>query len=212
MKLKFVRAAVSLVLLFCIAGCFGGKAVQRRALARRSAFMPEIAAPEKMTKEPLFEPAKMRGCRALPPYDGRAFIVKRASGECVADFYNGWLTAPAALLRTQVERYLAGTGLFHALYDSGAGMATPLGLECVVSELLVDYSGSEPVARVRLRLLVLDELDADFRVLFSDEKSAFAKFDPEERGAVARAFDAALATALSELAEALRQSYPWAAG
>lgn len=185
-------------------GCFGGKAVQRQAQALRRTFMPEAGRavrPEKAGAP--FAAAKLRAFRAMPPFDSRAFIVRRAGGEYAADFYNGWLAPPQALIRSQAARYLEEAGIFQALYDAGAGTSVPLGLEGVVSGLYLDYVGV-PAAVVRLRLLVLDEHSPQFRVLFDAERETRVTFDPENKNAAAEAFGAALTKALEELSAALR--------
>ncbi len=186
-------------------GCFGGKAVQRRALARRRTFVPETGqAVRAEAIKPCFAAAKIRTFRALPPFDVCAFIVRRAGGEYAADFYNCWLAPPQALIRTQTARYLEEAGIFQAVYDAGAGTSVRLGIEGVVSGLYLDYAGDEPAAVVRLRLLVLDEHSPQFRVLFDAERESREAFSAENKNAAAEAFGAALTKALAELTAALR--------
>ncbi|MDD2454906.1 MAG: hypothetical protein PHE10_01090 [Kiritimatiellae bacterium] len=186
-------------------GCFGGKAVQRRALARRRTFVPETG--QEVRAEaggPCFAAAKIRAFRVLPPFDARSFIVRRAGGEYAADFYNCWLAPPQALISTQAARYLAETRVFKAVYDAGAGTLAPLGIEGVVSGLYLDYAGDVPAAVVRLRLLVLDERSPRFRVLFDAEREAREAFDAAKENAAAEAFGAALTKTLEGLAADLR--------
>ncbi len=190
-----------------VGGCFGGKAVQRRARALRRTFVPEAGQavrPEATT--PRFAAAKIRAFRALPPYDSRAFIVRRAGGEYAADFYNGWLAPPQALIRSQAARYLEAAGLFQAVYDAGAGTSVHLGIEGVVCGLYLDYAGDEPAAVLCLRLLVLDEQSPQFRVLFDAEREARETFDPENKNAAAEAFGAALTRVLEGLSATLREA------
>ncbi|MDD4102173.1 MAG: hypothetical protein PHU80_06020 [Kiritimatiellae bacterium] len=187
-------------------GCFGGKTVQRLALARRRTFVPEAGQAVRREKEgPRFAAAKIRTFRALPPFDSRAFIVRRAGGEYVTDFYNGWLAPPQTLIRSQAARYLADAGIFQAIYDAGAGTVVPLGIEGLVSGLYLDYTDG-PAAVVSLRLLVLDEQSPQFRVLFDAEREAREPFDPANKNAASEAFGAAFTKVLSGLTAALREA------
>lgn len=194
-----------MVTAILVGGCFGGKAVQRQALSLRRTFVPEAGqAVSREESAPRFVAAKIRAFRAMPPYDARAFVVRRAGGEYAADFYNGWLAPPQALIRSQAARYLAEAGVFQAVYDAGTGTSAPLGIEGVVSGLYLDYAGEEPAAVVRLRLLVLDEQSPQFRVLFDVEREAREPFEPANKNAASEAFGAALTKVLEGLAAALR--------
>lgn len=192
--------------LLTLTGCFGGKAVQREAIAQRRTYILEIDEPAPLTEKPRFVSAKMRSCRVMPPYDARNFVVRRDGGVTSADFYNTWLSSPAALVRDQTGKYLHGTRLFHHVYDSGAGTITPLGIEVVVDELWLDYTTTPAAACVRMRLLVLDERAPEFTVLFTAAHEVRQSFDVSERGASAYAFGRALSAALGEICGELRQA------
>lgn len=185
------------------AGCIGGKRAQLQAAAQKRTFVPVAAAARPVSPAPGFAAVKIRPFRAQPPFDARAFIVRRAGGEFAADFYNGWIVAPQELVRVQAQRYLEEAGLFAAVYDTVSGTAATMSVEGIVSELYLDYAGAEPAAVVTLRLLVLDERAAEFTVLFSAEKSARVTFTPEDKGAPAQAFGAALTQTLEALSAAL---------
>ena len=186
-----------------LAGCFGGKSAQIRAAAQKRTFVPVASAAQPVSPAPGFAAVKLRPFRALPPFDARAFMVRRAADEFAADYYNGWVVAPQELVRVQAQRYLEEAGLFAAVYDSASGTLAPLSVEGIVGELYLDYAGDEPAAVVTLRLLVLDERAADFTVLFSAEKRARVPFKPEDKRAPAQAFGAALTQTLEALTVAL---------
>ncbi len=201
-----MKTTVCLTLLVAgllLSGCLGGKGAQLQAAAQKRTFVPVAAAARPMSPAPGFAAVRIRPFRALPPFDARAFIVRRAGGEVAADFYNGWIVAPQELVRVQTQRYLEEAGLFAAVYDTASGTLAPLSIEGVVSELALDYAGAAPAAVVTLRLTVLDERSAGFTVLFSDEKSARVPFSPADKGAPAQAFGTALTQALEALTRAL---------
>ena len=163
-----MRTPVCLVLLAAVlplAGCLGGKSAQLQAAAQKRTFVPVASAAHPVSPAPGFAAVKIRPFRALPPFDARTFIVRRAGGEVAADFYNGWVVAPQELVRAQAQRYIEEAGLFAAVYDAASGTSAPLSVEGTVSELCLDYSGAEPAAVVSLRLLVLDK-PLDYSVTF----------------------------------------------
>lgn len=188
--------------LLLLAGCFGG-AAHPQAAARRRAFLLAPAPAARLVPAPRFAAVKLRSCRALPPFDARAFIVRRAGGEVAEDYYNGWLVPPHDLLRGALARHLEQTGLFDAVYDGGSGTQTPLAVEAVVGDLSLDFSGERPAAAVSLRLLVLDDRAPGFAALFSEERSGRAPFDAADPAAPAEAFGRALTEALVALGRAL---------
>lgn len=198
-----VRLLPAVALPLLLAGCLGGKSAQIQAAAQKRTFVPVAAAATPVAPAPGFAAVKLRPFRALPPFDARAFIVRRASGEAVADFYNGWLVAPQELIRVQAQRYLEEAGLFAAVYDAASGTSAPLSVEGTVGELYLDYAAAEPAAVVTLRLLVLDERAAGFTVLFSDERSARVTFKRDAPGAPAQAFGTALTQVLQALTRTL---------
>ena len=200
-KTGLMLAATALPLLF--AGCLGGKAAQQQAAAQKRTFVPVAGSAKPLAPAPLFAAVKIRPFRALPPFDARAFIVRRAGGECAADFYNGWIVAPQELIRGQAARYLEEAGLFSAVYDAASGTVAPLSIEGIVSELYLDFSQATPEAVVSLRLLVLDERTPSFDVLFTAEKGARVPLDPAGSAAASHAFGAALTQTLEALARDL---------
>jgi len=185
------------------AGCLGGRHAQRQALAQKRTFVPLAGAAKPLAPVPRAAAVKVRAFRALPPFDARAFIVRRPGGEFAADFYNGWLAAPHELIRVQATRYLEASGLFAAVYDSASGTVAPLGLEGLVTELYLDHSGDAPAAVVTLRLLVLDERTPSFTVLATHEAQARVAYTPSAPAAASEAFCQALTQTLEALAAAL---------
>jgi len=185
------------------AGCLGGRHAQRQALAQKRTFVPLAGAAKPLAPAPRAAAVKVRAFRALPPFDARAFIVRRPGGEFAADFYNGWLAAPHELIRVQATRYLEASGLFAAVYDSASGTVAPLGLEGLVTELYLDHSGDAPAAVVTLRLLVLDERTPSFTVLATHEAQARVAYTPGAPAAASEAFGQALTQTLEALAAAL---------
>lgn len=192
--------------LLVFSGCLAApRYAQKAALEQKRTFVPQVEAPKPLAEKPLFAAVKCRSFRALPPFDDRSFIIRRAKGELAEDYYNLWLASPQDLIGAAAGRYLEGTGLFKAVYDSGSGTQTAIGLEGVVTELLLDYTKADaPVAVVGLRLSVLDERTPDFAVLFTVEKRCEAPVAEKGPAAASQAFSAALGQALDGIAQAFK--------
>lgn len=202
--IRIVRISLALLMAGLLAAsCLGGRHAQRQALAQKRTFVPLAGAAKPLAPAPRAAAVKVRAFRALPPFDARAFIVRRPGGEFAADFYNGWLAAPHELIRVQATRYLEASGLFAAVYDSASGTVAPLGLEGLVTELYLDHSGDAPAAVVTLRLLVLDERTPSFTVLATHEAQARVAYTPSAPAAASEAFGQALTQTLEALAAAL---------
>jgi len=202
--IRIVRISLALLMAGLLAaGCLGGRHAQRQALEQKRTFVPLAGAAKPFAPAPRAAAVKVRAFRALPPFDARAFIVRRPGGEFAADFYNGWLAAPHELIRVQATRYLEASGLFAAVYDSASGTVAPLGLEGLVTELYLDHSGDAPAAVVTLRLLVLDERTPSFTVLATHEAQARVAYTPSAPAAASEAFGQALTQTLEALAAAL---------
>ena len=187
-------------ILLLVTGCFSSSRTQQAAAQKRS-FIP-VAAPA-APQATRFAALKFRSFRTLPPFDAHTFIIRRPGGEFVSDFYNTWIASPGDLIRVQTARYLEESRLFSAVYDASSETLPPLGLEGVVSELYLDFTGAKPAAVVTLRLLVLDERAPAFTVLFSAEKTGRAEFGALDKSAPSPAFGRALTQALEALTQSL---------
>ena len=186
----------ALAALVAASGCFFSSGRQELAKECKRCFVPEISLPDQAGAA-RFPEIKLRPFRAMPPFDSRQFVVRRNGGEYAADYYRAWLGAPEDLVAVQTARYLEASGLFKAVYDPGCGTLTSLGLEGVLTELALDYRAPQaPVARVGLRLAVLDERSPSFTVLFTAEESASA---PIAGNDASKAVSAALEETLKRL-------------
>ena len=200
--------SLSLMAAVLMAGCLGGGSKEQRlAQAQKRLFVPEAAPASNTVERPLFGAVKCRPFHALPPANNRSFVIRRAGGEAVADYYNGWLTAPEELFGTQVYRYLEKTGLFAQVFDAASGSVTDLGLDGWITDLYLDYTDpSKPMACVGLRLAILNERSPDFPVVISVERLAKAPVAAEGPTAASQAFSAAFSQTLTELVVALRDA------
>lgn len=203
-----LAAAVAICLgLAMLGGCLAApRRAQSAANERKRTFALEAAAPAQLAAKPLFAAIRRRPFSADPPFGSRSFIVRRAGGETLEDFYSLWLAPPQDLIGSETARYLEKAGLFAAVYGPGAATRTRLGLDGVVTRLELDCTGGAPAAAVGLRLTVIDERAPDFDALFTVEKECRAPLAGSGPDAICGAFSSALSQALAELAAALESA------
>ena len=192
--------------VFLLSGCLGGKNAQQRAATLKRTFIPMAAHAQAVKPSPDFAPVKIRTFRVMPPFDGHDFLVRRAGGEFVTDYYNGWVASPGDLIRVQATRYLQDANVFTAVYDAGCGVRSPLGIEGIVEELYLDYSGETPAAVISLRLLVMDERSPELNVLFSTTAQGRMDLSTSDKKNPEDAFGRALTAALTQVTQALTQA------
>lgn len=184
-----------------LAGCFSaGVSAQKKADALKRTYLPVAVATAPLLERPLLPAIKLRAFTALSPYDSLQFVVRRANGETVLDYYRGWVAAPQDLIRSQTGRYFEQTGLFAAIYDASSGTQPKWGLEGTLVECFLDYQGAEPAAQITLRLLVLDEESVAFNVVVATQATARVPLTSQGEDAAVQAFNVALSQVLAECA------------
>lgn len=170
----------------------------------KRSYLPVLAAPPKLAEKPLFAAAKVRTFAAQAPFDTTQWVVRRANGETVFDFYTSWIAPPQEVLGGELVPFLSGTGLFQAVYPASASVAVRFGIEGQVTKCLLDCSGEKPAASVGVRLLILDEDSPVFTVLASSEQAAQVDVAAEAgEDAAARAFGKAFTQAFAAAAHDL---------
>lgn len=203
MKKTLVWCAAGLSALL-LGGCFAGaSSSQTSAAERKRSYLPALGAAPELAKKPLFAAAKVRAVSAAAPFDSAQWVVRRANGETVFDFYTSWIVPPQEALGAQLVRFFGQTGLFGAVYAADAGTAARLGLDCQVTECLLDCTGAVPMATVGVRVLVLDERAADFTALALAECREQAKVAGDGEDAAAKAFGEAFTKAFGGAAREL---------
>lgn len=143
---------------------------------------------------------KVKPFRTAPPYDGREFLYRKADGQLVADFYNGFAAGPGELVTAATADWLKASGLFGAVLEPGISADAAYALEGSVLAVYGDLrDGKRPAAVLDLQAyLVRSGLDGRELILdrrFS-ERVDLPDASPE---ALAQGFNEALARILGRL-------------
>lgn len=187
-----------------LAGCISSDA-QHTAIGQKKSYALEAIPPKTPNQSPRFGPLKILSFKSQPPYEANNFIVQRANGETVMDYYTTWIAAPHELIRVQAMSYLRKTGLFKAVYDSTSGSLAQAGLEGTVEQILLDCRDEKPTAVITLRFTIIDETAPDFTVLWSSETTGRSKVESGPRSII-DAFDKALTKALEQTTRELEKA------
>lgn len=130
---------------------------------------------------------KVRPFRTAAPYDGREFLYRRADGQLVADFYNGFPASPGDLVTAATADWLRASGLFAAVLEPGITADADYSLEGVVLAVYGDVRDPKRPAAVldaqvylvraapAARELVLDRRFAERVDVTDASPAAFAK-------------------------------------
>jgi ABC-type uncharacterized transport system auxiliary subunit len=143
---------------------------------------------------------RVKPFRAAAPYDGREFLYRRADGQLVADFYNGFPAGPGELVTAAATEWLKSSGLFRAVLEPGISVDAPYALEGSVLALYADLGDSgRPAAVLDVQVYVVRSLSAGRELVFDrrfTERVDAADTSPQ---ALARAYNEALARMLTRL-------------
>lgn len=189
------RAASAIALAGLLAGCSLTRPPVERAtyvLAPARAGSPAAQAKPVAIRVKVF--------RAVAPYDGREFLYRRADGQLVADFYNGFAAGPGELVTTATIEWLKASGLFRSVLEPGISVDAPYTLEGSVLALYADLADvKRPAAVLDVQVYMVRTLSAG-RELALDRRLA-ERVDAVDASpaAFARACDEALARVLARL-------------
>ncbi len=156
MKLQSSRRAflVTALLSGVFSGCLGRPALQVRTFA--------LAVPPPARRGGEAPPAGVlwvRPVRVAAAFDSRAFVVRRAESEYVADPYNGFLVSPGPMLTELVAGWIQGLEVFRSVVTGGSQVSPSHALEVEVTELVADYrEPSAPTAVLALTARLLHPL------------------------------------------------------
>jgi ABC-type uncharacterized transport system auxiliary subunit len=134
---------------------------------------------------------RIRPFRTAAPYDGREFLYRKADGQLVADFYNGFSAAPGELVTAATASWLQASRLFGAVLEPGISADAPYSLEGTVLAVYGDLRDpKDPAAVLDLQVYLVHAAPAA-RELVLDRRF-------RERVVVADASPAALARGVEE--------------
>jgi cholesterol transport system auxiliary component len=198
MTMRALHAALAIAVAAGLAACsFTRPPVERATYDLAPARGAAPAAPAAPAKSVTL---KVKPFRTAPPYDGREFLYRKADGQLVADFYNGFAAGPGELVTTAATDWLKASGLFGAVLEPGISADAAYALEGTVLAVYGDLrDGKRPAAVLDVQVYLV-RAGADGRELVLDrrfsERADLADAAPE---ALAKGYNEALARILGRL-------------
>ena len=121
---------------------------------------------------------RVRRLRVASPYDGQAFVYQIRNDEFETDYYNGFIAAPDQLLTGSLIAWVSRAATFKSVVDVSTGILARYVLEGNVTSLYGDYiDKAAPKAVMSIRIFLLDDRDADLRMIFQKEYNATAPIE-----------------------------------
>lgn len=180
--MRVLHAALAIVLATGLAACSLTRAPVERATYD---FVPVRGTPPAGATKPVA--LKIKPFRTAAPYEGREFLYRRADGQLVADFYNGFSAGPGELVTSATAEWIKASGLFSAVLEPGISADATYALEGSVLAVYGDVRDPQRPAAVlevqmyliraapAARELVLDRRFAERVEVADATPAAFAK-------------------------------------
>lgn len=200
--LAFVGRAVGALAVVAFATALASCSFTRQAPLKRT-FLLEPASPPTASVQKLVS-LRVGVVNVAAPYRGKAFVYRQDELKFEADFYNEFFVAPTAMLSEATARALAAANVFRRTIPPGAADAGDYVLDGFASELYGDARDPARLAAAVAITFYLTPANAlTPNVIWSREYRQRAPLADATPDALARAWNAALATILADLARDL---------
>lgn len=143
---------------------------------------------------------KVRRFRISNPFEGTSFVYRTGGVSYESDFYNGFLSPPAAMVTEEVRQWLGVSGVFGTVVDAGSHADARYALEGNIVVLYGDYSDAEkPEAVMEIQVFLFDEAGPASPVVFSSSYRAVSPIESNSPAALAAGLNDCLEKILKEI-------------
>ena len=146
--------------------------------------------------------------RVASPYDAQPFVYRMKGDEFRTDYYNGFIAAPDQLLTGSLIQWESRTGPFSSVVDAASGIPARYVLSGNITALYGDYADkAAPKATITLRIFLLDDADANSRIIFQKTYTAAAPIELGSAESLVKGFNSAYREILQQLTTDLRKRF-----
>jgi len=150
---------------------------------------------------------RIRRFVVAPQFEGRGLVYRTGELQFESDFYHEWFVSPSAVLTQQTHNWLAASGLFQAVLDSGSRLDETATLEGYVSALYGDYRDkAAPKAVLELGVRLISEDGSRSQILFHQEYRQAMTVADESAEALVKGWNEEFQLILNVLEEDLRRT------
>lgn len=160
-----------------------------------------VKRPETLPRRPDGRVLTVSDVTPAPGLDQRGVQWLLPNGSVHVDFYNQWAVAPASAVTTDLQQWLAASGLFSAVVAAGAGLTPDLVLQATLTTFIADPGTL--TAHAALALVLIDQRPAQARVILQRTVSADAHMTSDTPEGIVDALRVALAEVLLTTESAL---------
>lgn len=138
----------------------------------------------------------VRDVTPAPGLDQRGVQWLLPNGSVHTDFYNQWAVPPAQAVTTDLQQWLAASGLFSAVVAPGSGLMPDLVLEATLTSFIADPA--KLTAHCALALVLIDQHPVPAKVLLQRTVSADVHMTSDTPPGVVDGLRSALAEVLRQ--------------
>ena len=145
----------------------------------------------------------VRDVQASPGVDRLGLQWYEPNGSVHVDFYNQWSVPPSQAVTSNLQQWLAGSGLFSAVVSPGSGLSPGLILDTQLTQFTADPRTMTAHAGLQITLINPDRTPA--QVLLQRSVAGQARMPADSPEGVADGLQAALADALGRVQAAISE-------
>ena len=195
--------AVGVLLLAAGASC----SAPEKAYPAKRQYALDVPRAESDVPTPGAPVLKVRRFDISERFEGTEFVYRIDTARYETDFYNVFLTAPAALVTEEVRRWLAAGPVFAHAIGSGSVGGAGLLLEGNIEALCGDFSDADaPRAVMAISFTLIDDTGPDASVAFHKSYRAESALADNTAGDLVRGWNACLAEILTSAEADLRDA------
>jgi cholesterol transport system auxiliary component len=143
----------------------------------------------------------VRDVSAAPGLDQRGLQWLESNGSVHVDFYNQWAVSPAAGVTSDLQQWLAGSGLFSAVVGANSGLVPDLILDTELTRFVADPRNL--TAHAAAQITVIDAHAVPSRVALQRTVTGDARMPTDTPQGVAEGLRSALAVLLGQVEAAV---------
>jgi cholesterol transport system auxiliary component len=150
-------------LLFLLTGCFNVS----KSYPEKHYFVLSASRSKKISPAVSNAVLKIQRFSVSPQFDGQGFVYKNGNLSYKSDFYNEFFIPPGLMMAEEVEKWLAGSGLFKYVMGFSSPVEPNFELEGVVSALYGNYIDIEaPKAVLEIQFFLVRHVSSRPVIVF----------------------------------------------
>jgi uncharacterized lipoprotein YmbA len=190
------------VLFLLFAGCVSVK----KSFPEKRNFILDVSRSGEPQSSVVGPVLRIRKLRISPRFEGKGFLYRKGDLSYESDFYNEFLVPPNSVLTEELRQWLASSGLFRHVIDSGSQLEATHVFEGTVAALYGDYRNlTLPKAILGIELFLVKDVAARSEIIFRKEYRGEVPIEGSSPEALINGWNEALQRILTSLERDLRQ-------